>query len=1246
MPPLRVFNARDTGVATMAWSAVQDRQGILHFGCDTVVSFDGDRWRPERMDPTYAVRGLDIGPNGRIWAAGVNQIGWFDPGPDGGLQYHSLMPRLAPGSSDLEDVWRVYAEGEDSAVFVAREKILRWDGRSLVSWDYPGMHLLWSTRTARAIYVHYPPLGLLRMGPNGPVVAVKASVIGAAEVRWLDDSGPDLLLLTSQGFKAVRGESCVPLDTEASAFARAYTPTCVARLGDGSLAVGTLQGGIAIIDASGGVRRVFNLRSGLPANQIYSLLVDRDGALWGMGPSQIVRLGLGSGTAVYGPRSGYPPGGCASLAEYSGSMFVVSHSDILRLSPDPESGGAGKFAELGISSSRFFSLLSTPRGLAVGYVHGLGLWTPSGMGSVIRSDDLVFRTSPSQSRPDTLLASLFDRVVSVDPATGRSQVVADSLPDYGDSVVDEASGRTWIGTPSRGLFVAGPGSTRAVPAGPRFGPFPAVGTAWVTRSGPNVIALVKGAAYFLEPGSDRFRPVEGFPARNPSAVSNADSHGAVWAALDPGLGGHTPALGRISVAGDRASWIPLSVEGLSAIGSLLALQVVSTPGRDELWMAGTEGLLRAGPEALSGRPAPRRPLIRAWVNTGGAGSGEPVTKTLPYATAGLHVEYSSLDYGMRDSERFQTMLGGAETQWSSPTEAADRDLPGLREGKYDLGVRLLTDSGVAGEPATIHFEVAPPWWRAPAPRAAMFAAFGMGILLLLRLRTRSLERRALYLEDMVRRRTEELEKANAAKTEFVADVSHEIRNPMGGILASARELSQTALAPEQQAHVDTLQSCATFLASLVEDVLDLAAIEAGSYSVARAAFSPGEVLEEVARMLGPRAGGARMDAAVDPALPGRIMGDKSRIQQVIVNFAVNAIKFGGRTIGLAARADGGEAVFSVADDGPGIPQAEQAGLFVRFSRAKPKGDAAVPGSGLGLAVCRALAERMGGSVGFTTAPDRGSTFFLRIPLEAGGEATPAPRLDACGARALVVEDESYNARALGEMLREFGYAVDFAGDGEEALSRLASGAYAAVFLDCDLPLVDGLEVARRFRGSEPRGRRTFIVATTALSTAGDRAACTAAGMDAFVTKPVTPEKLRGVLAATAAAGRREAMAAPVIPGLDLGMILRSTDGSAAAAAGELAQFVAALDEAMRSLEEAGGARAAAASAAHRILSLARIVGATGLAGAAADVQEYASVYTEAELAAEIAKLKAEAGELRSTLSGPAAAELLSSFPGA
>ncbi len=167
LPPLRVFTARDTGLKTMAWSAAQDRGGTMYFGCDTLVSFDGDRWHSADTDQSYAIRGLDIGPNGRIWVGGVNQIGWFESVGQGRLEYHSLMARLPALGGDLGEVWKVFAEGNEGAVFVAREKILRWDGRRFLSWDYPGAGILWATRTETSVYFHYPPLGLMKLGAGG-----------------------------------------------------------------------------------------------------------------------------------------------------------------------------------------------------------------------------------------------------------------------------------------------------------------------------------------------------------------------------------------------------------------------------------------------------------------------------------------------------------------------------------------------------------------------------------------------------------------------------------------------------------------------------------------------------------------------------------------------------------------------------------------------------------------------------------------------------------------------------------------------------------------------------------------------------------------------------------------------------------------------------------------------------------------------------------------------------------------------
>jgi hypothetical protein len=327
----------------MAWSAVQDPTGTMYFGCDTVV--DGDRWRSQPMDPTY-VRGLDVGPNGRIWAAGVNQIGWFEPGAGGRLRYHSLMSRLPDGAGDLGDVWRVYAEGNDSAVFVAREKVLRWDGRRLHSWDYPGMRLLWSTRTSTSVYVHYPPLGLLRIGADGPSLAVPASVIGAAEIRWLDDSAGEWLLLTSDGFKTLRNAVCTPSTrTPRRSSGRTRRHPLRASMAACSPSAPSREASPSLT-GRGNPPRVQSARRASREPDLLGVSGPRRGAL---GDGAIIHRPVGDrlGRRRLQPAKRIPAGGCESLAGFSGATFAISHSDMLRLSTDAESGGAGQFTGRG-----------------------------------------------------------------------------------------------------------------------------------------------------------------------------------------------------------------------------------------------------------------------------------------------------------------------------------------------------------------------------------------------------------------------------------------------------------------------------------------------------------------------------------------------------------------------------------------------------------------------------------------------------------------------------------------------------------------------------------------------------------------------------------------------------------------------------------------------------------------------------------------------------------------------------------
>ena len=596
-----------------------------------------------------------------------------------------------------------------------------------------------------------------------------------------------------------------------------------------------------------------------------------------------------------------------------------------------------QFEQFGPFTDDTWDLSLTPLGIAVAHYYKLDLITPTGTRNLLTGKADVFLARPSKARPGGLLVAQGRDVLRVDVKTGAHEVVAEQLPDSASTLVDEASGRIWAGTGTKGLFVMEPGAPKgtAEPVGRRFGLEARDGASFVGLMRDTVVAFDSGGAHWLDAATDLFRTVPGFPQGEVAAVSNSDEQGNLWVALEGEHPGMPPRVGELSFAGDGVVWSPKSIEGLETVGALHMLRVEPSSDGPVLWIGGNDSLLRVAHADRQTAKMPRKPLLWGWVR--GPDGDKPLGDKLPYATNRIRFEFATAEYGLRETLRYQTMLVGADSAWSQPTNTAELELPNLRQGSYEFRVRVLSDTGAVSEPAAIRFTIAPPWWLTPAAFAGFLAAGALAIFGAFRLRVGRLRRRAAELEQMVRVRTEELEKANAAKTEFISSMSHEIRNPMNGILGSAMALADTSLDRRQGELVSTLHHCAMFLASLVEDVLDFASIESGAFTVQPAPFSPAELLDAVAAMLAEEASssGAHFEVKVDQELPKRVVGDSARIQQIVVNFATNALKFaGGGRVQLSARPDGEDMVFSVADNGPGIPKSEQAGLFSRFSRLK------------------------------------------------------------------------------------------------------------------------------------------------------------------------------------------------------------------------------------------------------------------------------------------------------------------------
>ncbi|WNH47828.1 ATP-binding protein [Stenotrophomonas aracearum] len=671
----------------------------------------------------------------------------------------------------------------------------------------------------------------------------------------------------------------------------------------------------------------------------------------------------------------------------------------------------------------------------------------------------------------------------------------------------------WLGT-SQGLL-------QWVPARARFEPLPGGtgagihamarandGSIWVSEEGQLVRYGWRGERLERDAlvGAE-----EGYPKLSATGLV-VDAQDIVWAASARGLIRVDAAQGSVRQYGVR--------DGLPSQEFRRGTLVRTASGH----VAGgtPAGVVLFDPDQV--RPATRRaPLVIERVEVRRGDQMLDLTHLEPLEIADadrdLRIVARLLSFADSSSNSYRYRLAGYDPDWVEVGPGGERVFSRLPPGRYRLEVQARSADLVWSRVQVLEFRVQPPWWRSVSGLLVMTSIALLMMSLFAWLYRRRVQRRHAY--QLALHKQELAEQASAAKTRFLANLGHEVRTPMTGVLGMSELLLGSPLSPQQRSYTESIRHAGEHLLHLVNDALDLARIESGRLQLQNQPFALQGVIEDVCTLMAALAEQKGLRFVVDNDLPAGLssVGDAVRLRQILLNLLGNAVKFttqGEVRLKVRALAPDRGLYFEVSDTGPGISSDQQQRLFRRFEQADGARTAAqYGGSGLGLAICRELALAMQGQIGVESQLGVGTRFSVTLPLPlqladatAGGAGTtdgqPLPPL-----RLLLVEDDGTVADVIVGLLGARGHQVVHAGHALAALREVSDTAFDVVLLDLDLPGLGGMELAGHLRN---QGYAMPLLAVTARTDPGIEEQVRQAGFQGFLRKPVTGDLLEQAIA--------------------------------------------------------------------------------------------------------------------------------------
>jgi signal transduction histidine kinase len=971
--------------------------------------------------------------SGRVYVGAVGEIGYLAPDARGVARFVSLKDRLPAGAQAFSDVWvtRATAQG---VLFQTREFLFLFQGEKVqVIPATTTFHVAFVARNR--IFVRQRKVGLqelkdgrLSLVPGGERFSDESlfALLPLGETRRTGGEDGRLLLGSRGiGFWLLDREGLHRFPTEADAYLKENALYGGAVLADGTLGLATIKGGVVLMDDKGHLLGILDRSSGLQGDNVKALYPDRDGGLWLALDNGISRVEWPSPLTLFDERSGLR-GTIWAMQRFQGRVYAATGQGAFLLD-DPRRGDLDPrltFKPIKGVATQSLAFLAVENRLLLASSQGL-FDVRGDQARLIRpSSNVAMSLLQSRKRPWVVFLGMQGALVPLVVAQGVDRLTeGPPVPGVTDdvySMAEDEAGRLWLGTGSQGVLRLtftdeGPGRPLHLARMERFGTVQGLPNAVqpiVFAWRGLVLTATQAGLLAFDEGAGRFLPDTRFAALFPEGpraikVVRVDEWSRIWLdTQDEMRGTH-----ETGVAASRADG---SLEWQAAPYRRFAdasIESIQVDPSGVAWFGGSAGIMRFDP-ALA-RPAGQSypPLIRRVLENGtevfGGDMAPPAQASegpvLPFRKRALRFEFAYPAFDLEVPAQYQVRLEGYDRDWSPWTSEAQKEYTNLPEGHYRFQVRARYGSNQVSPEQSFFLQIRPPWYRTPwaylglalGGGALVVAASGLWHRLLqrrnrmlqmridqavedLRDRERMLAKQAGALEQM----NSQLIELNEQKSQFLAIVAHDLRNPLCSILLTSQLLADEKNPEVIRRRVETIAQEGEAMEALLERFLDGSALSSGQISVEPGHLSIPILLESLLWRHGAsaQAKGIRLVQDLDSSGP-RIFADPKFVAGVLDNLISNAIKFSppGATVTIRVETHEETVRILVRDQGPGLTEADQQRLFGRFARLSAQPTGGEKSVGLGLSIAKQMVEACGGRIWAESEAGKGATFIVAFP---------------------------------------------------------------------------------------------------------------------------------------------------------------------------------------------------------------------------------------------------------------------------